>query len=119
MQMNSETKRITLPYINKVSEFASRLFKQHRIEVAHKPTQKLRAMFTKHKDTTNFLDKSNAIYMFPYSNCDYAYVEGTSKKISTRLTEHKNTIRRHDQGHYQQNTRMTQDTNFTEMTLNY
>ena len=93
---NSETKRITLPYINKISEIASRLLKQHGIEVAHKPTQKLRTMFTKHKDTTNFLDRSNAIYMFPCNNCDYAYIGETSKKISTRLTEHKNAIRRHD-----------------------
>ena len=34
--------------------------------------------------------------MVPCNNCEQQYVRQTSKKIRTRLTEHKNTINRHD-----------------------
>ena len=34
--------------------------------------------------------------MFPCRNCDKLYIGETSKKINTRLTEHKNAIGRHD-----------------------
>ena len=53
-------------------------------------------MFTKLKDTTDILDKNNAIYMFSCRDCDKLYNEETSKKINTRLTKHKNAIGRHD-----------------------
>ena len=92
---NTETKRTTLPYINKISEI-TRLLKPHGKEVAHKPAHKLHNLFTQHKDTTDILEKNNAIYMFPCRDCDKLYIRETSKKINTRPTEHKNAIGRHD-----------------------
>ncbi len=74
----------------------ARLLRPFNIDVAHKPTCKLRSNFTKHKDKTNATDKRNAIYMFPCKNCPEKYIGQTSKKIQTRLTEHRNAINRHD-----------------------
>ncbi len=34
--------------------------------------------------------------MFPCNNCPEKYIGQTSKKIQTRLTEHRNAINRHD-----------------------
>ena len=52
--------------------------------------------FSKHKDKTTTLQKRNAIYLIPCKNCEQHYIGQTSKKIETRLTEHKNAINRHD-----------------------
>ncbi len=87
---------ITLPYINSTSEMTARLLRPFNINVAHKPTHKLRSYFTKHKDKTTTTETKNAIYMIPCRDCPQRYIGQTSKKIETRITEHKNAIKRHD-----------------------
>ena len=74
----------------------ARLLRQYNISVAHKPMYKLRSYFTKHKDKTDTTQARNAIYMIPCKNCPQQYIGQTSKKIETRLTEHRNAIKRHD-----------------------
>ena len=64
--------------------------------VAYNQTQKLRTYFSKHKDKTTKIQKRNAIYPIPCKNCEQHYIGQTSKKIETRLTEHKNAINRYD-----------------------
>ena len=88
--------RITLPYINNTSEMTARLLRPFNIDIAHKPTHKLRSYFTKHKDKTTTKQTKNAIYMIPCRDCPQRYIGQTSKKIETRITEHKNAIKRHD-----------------------
>ncbi len=63
------------------------------INVAHKPTHKLRSYFTKHKDKTTTTETKNAIYMIPCRDCPQRYIGQTSKKIESRITEHKNAIK--------------------------
>ena len=92
----TQTRHITLPYIRTISEITSRILEQHRIKVAHKPTSKLRSIFTTHKDTVDNLEKHNAIYMIPCRDCNNVYIGETSKTINSRLTEHKNAIKRQD-----------------------
>ena len=86
--------RITLPCIHTASEMASGLLRPLNIDVVHKPTNKLRSNFTKHKDKTLTTNKHNAIYMFSCTNCPEKYIGQTSKKIQTTLTEHQNAINR-------------------------
>ena len=74
----------------------ARLFRPFNIDVAHKPTHKLRSYFTKHKDKTAITERKNAIYMIPCRDCSQRYMGQISKKIATRITEHKNAIKRHD-----------------------
>ena len=96
-QSTEQSKRtVTLPYINGTSEMTTRLLRPFNIDVAHKPTHKLRSYFTKHKDKTTITETKNAIYMIPCGDCSKRYIGQTSKKIATRITEHKNAIQRHD-----------------------
>ena len=88
--------RINPPYLHTASEMASRLLRPFNIDVAHKPINKLRSNFTKHKNKTHTTNKHNAIYMFNCANCPERYIGQTSKKIQKRLTEHKNAINKHD-----------------------
>ena len=74
----------------------ARLLRPFNIDVAHKPTHKLRSYFTKHKDKTAITERKNAIYMIPCRDCSQRYIGQISKKIATRITEHKNAIKRHD-----------------------
>ncbi|XP_028415011.1 uncharacterized protein LOC114538091 [Dendronephthya gigantea] len=89
-------KTITLPYIKSTSEMTARLLRPFNIDVAHKPAHKLRSCFTKHKDKTTTTETRNAIYLISCKDCPQRYVGQTSKKIETRITEHKNAIKRHD-----------------------
>ena len=96
-QPTEQSKRmVTLPYINGTSEMTARLLRPFNIDVAHKPSHKLRSFFTKHKDKTAITETNNAIYMIPCGDCSQRYIGQTSKKIATRITEHKNAIKRHD-----------------------
>ena len=87
---------VTLPYINGTSEMTTGLLRPFNIDVAHKPSHKLRSYFTKHKDKTAITETNNAIYMIPYGDCSQRYIGQTSKKTATRITEYKNAIKRHD-----------------------
>ena len=73
-----------------------KLLRPFNIDVAHKRMHKLNSYFTKHKDKTTTTETKNAIYMIPCRECQQKYIGQTSKKIETRITEHKNAIKRHD-----------------------
>ena len=72
----------------------ARILKKHNVEVAHKPTSKLKSIFNKHKDHRKPLDRNNVIYKIPCQHCEQVYIGETSKTANTRITEHKNAIRR-------------------------
>ena len=95
-QPEQSKRMVTVPYINGTSELTAGLLRPFNINVAHKPI-KLNSYFTKHKDkTTCTTETKNAIYMIPCRDCQQKYIGQTSKKIETRITEHKNAIKRHD-----------------------
>ena len=94
---NPELRRITLPYINKISEITARIFEKYNLKVAHKPTNKIKSLFNKHKDQPNNEDKQNAVYQIPCQDCEKVYIGETSKTIKSRITEHKNAIKREDE----------------------
>ena len=95
-QPTQEKRITTLPYIHSTSEMTARSVRQHNITVAHRPIYKLATIFTKHKDRTSTTDRRNAIYMFPCHDCAQQYIGEWSKKVETRLTEHRNAIKKHD-----------------------
>ena len=80
-QPNQTRKRITLPYIKTTSEMTARLLRPFNIDIAHKPTCKLRSKFTYHKDKTNVTEKHNAIYMFTCKNCPDKYIGKRLRKF--------------------------------------
>ena len=71
----------------------ARQLRPFNIDVAHKPTRKLRSYFTKHKDKTITVEQRNAIYMIPCRDCPQRYIGQTSKKIETRTQKRHKTIR--------------------------
>ena len=91
-----QEKRATLPHIHSTSEMTAQILRKHNLPIAHKPSNKIAMYFTKHKDQVTTTDKRNAIYMFNCNDCTQSYISETSKKVKTRLTEHKNAIKRHD-----------------------
>ena len=65
--------------------------------MAHKPTNKIKSLFNKHKDQPNNEDKQNAVYQIPCQDCEKVYIGETSKTIKSRITKHKNAIKREDE----------------------
>ena len=65
--------------------------------MAHKPTNKIKSLFNKHKDQPNNEDKQNAVYQIPCQDCEKVYISEASKTIKSRITEHKNAIKREDE----------------------
>ena len=86
-QPTEQSKRmVTLPYINGTSEMTARLLRPFNIDVAHKPSHKLRSYFTKHKDKTAITETKNAIYMIPCGDCSQRYIGQTSKLGKNTIT---------------------------------
>ena len=74
----------------------ARILKKHNLDVAHKPVNKLKTLFNKHKDRPKPLDKTNVIYKIPCQDCEQVYIGETSKTANTHITQHKNAIKRED-----------------------
>lgn len=89
--------RVTIPYIRDVSEAAARLLLPLGVLVAHKPVATLRNTLSKVKDKRSTGDSSNVIYKIPCQDCNKYYVGQTGRKLNTRISEHRQAIKRHDQ----------------------
>ena len=62
--------RVTLPYVNRLSEQIARVLKKHRIQTAHRPIQTIAStLHTKKKDRIHDLDKAGVVYT---TNARYA-----------------------------------------------
>ncbi|KAH9581087.1 hypothetical protein MS3_00008331 [Schistosoma haematobium] len=87
-------KRIILPYIQGISETATRLLKTFGIGVAHKPTKSLQSILCKPKDEITKENKSNIIYKINCANCEKHYIGQSGRHL--RLHEHQLAVERHD-----------------------
>lgn len=86
----------SIPYINKVSITIAKLIKENNniTKIAYKPINKLDKIYTKTKDQINKNDKNNVVYQVKCDNCNKTYIGQTSKKLNTRLNQHKTYIRK-------------------------
>ncbi|CAH8639701.1 unnamed protein product [Dicrocoelium dendriticum] len=82
-------RRVVLPYMKNISEMAARLYKQHHLMVAHKPTATLKKILSKPKGKLEAHEQSNVVYRLSCRHCEKDYVGQTGRKLSTRLQEHK------------------------------
>ena len=64
--------------------------------MVHNLANKIKSLFNKHEDQPNNRDKKNAVYQIPCQDCEKVYIGETSKTIKSRITEHKNAIKRED-----------------------
>jgi hypothetical protein len=85
-----------LPYIKNVSEAAARLLTPFNIGIGHRPDATIRSKYMQPKDPLPLMDNSSLVYKINCSNCAANYIGETSKKLGSRLHEHKLAIRRSD-----------------------
>ncbi len=69
---------------------------KYGIRVAHKPTKTLRSQLMLAKDPLKDGKKSGVVYLVNCEEYSSYYVGETSKRLMTRMQEHKSTVRRHD-----------------------
>ena len=83
------SKYISIPYVNELSENLQKLFKKYDINICHKNFNLLSKNFSKLKAKTPMNKKSNIIYQIPCNNCSGIYIGQTSQYLENRLKSHK------------------------------
>ena len=80
---------VVIPYVESVTEKATRVFRRHGISTAVRPHNTLRKMLVHPKDKRDPLSTTDCVYELPCSNCNLTYIGETGRRFSTRLNEHK------------------------------
>ncbi len=93
---NPTQKLDTIPYIRTVSEGTGRMLAKYGTRVARKQTKTLRSQLMLAKDPLKDEEKSGVVHRVNYEECSSYYVGETSKRLMTRIQEHKWAVRRHD-----------------------
>lgn len=83
----------TLPNINGLTQHLIKLLTTTNTKIAVKNIKTVGGLYTKTKDRTNTMDKSNVVYRIPCRNCPAAYIGQTSRTLKARLTSHKSDYR--------------------------
>ncbi|XP_055527260.1 uncharacterized protein LOC129719869 [Wyeomyia smithii] len=93
-----ETKYVTTQYVPCLSEKLQKTLKKNGLTLAVKPKNKVKdVIFSKLKDTIPPGQQKNVVYSIPCGTGDgKMYVGQTSRKLDTRIGEHKNDIKRKD-----------------------
>lgn len=86
----------SLTYVPGISERLenSEIYDHNSYRIAHKTCNTLGSLFSKMKDRTEKLDRSNIVYKIPCkgndnSNCNKLYIGTTKNKLKTRLAGHR------------------------------
>lgn len=84
----------SFPYHHSLAgKLSSILQKIPGLKVAFKNQKKIANIFTKTKDKTSILQRSNVVYLLPCMDCQMIYIGQTSRNLSGRITSHKSDIR--------------------------
>ncbi|VDM02393.1 unnamed protein product [Schistocephalus solidus] len=78
------------------TEAITRQLNRYGISIAHKPAYSLRATLSRVKDSIPKEHQTNVIYRIPCAYCSCTYIGHTSRRLVTRITEHKLAIHRRD-----------------------
>ena len=71
-----------------LSEELQRIFKDHGVNIYHKPVSTLRSFLVRPKDPTPISNQRRVVYNIPSDTCGDSYVGETARKMGTRFTEH-------------------------------
>ncbi len=85
---------VIIPYVEKLTETATRIFRKHGIATAVRPHTTLRKILVHPKDKKDPLSTTDCIYEIPCANCDSTYIGETGRRFETRLSEHKKVTER-------------------------
>ena len=88
--------RVTIPYIQGVSEAVTRILSDIDVQVYMKPFRTLRRILFHPKDRVPDDDKSNVVYKINCRDCDASYVGETKRALKTRVSEHRRAVEKMD-----------------------
>jgi len=101
VDLTKENKKIwfTVPYITSVSEKFKNIINNHIARVSFYSINKLSSFIKPQKDRLSKLSNMNVVYRIGCKDCDASYVGQTSRQLKTRISEHKNHIKRKTSTH--------------------
>ena len=88
-ETSERTISVSIPYIRGVSERLARSFKDHGVDMYHKPCNTLRSILVHPKDKTDKTMTCGAIYHAKCNDCDKEYIGESARTFETRWKEHK------------------------------
>ena len=88
--------RVTIPFIQGVSEAVTRILSDINVQVHMKPFRTLRRILSHLKDRIPDNDKSNVVYKINCRDCDASCVGETKRALKTRVSEHRRAVENMD-----------------------
>lgn len=89
----SDSRRITIPYIQGISERISRALFSHGLKVSYRCFTKLRSFFPSPKDSVSPFVHCGVVYQINCKDCSKSYVGQTKNSLNTRLGQHRAALR--------------------------
>lgn len=83
----------TLPNINNLTPKLISILKETNTKIATKNIFTINSLFSKTKDSTSIMDKSNVVYKICCQDCTSTYIGQTSRSLKGRITSHKSDCR--------------------------
>jgi len=93
-QGSQSVKWFTIPYVSNFSEKFKKVIAGSNLKLAYHSFNKLNSLIKVHKDKTPDSLRRNVVYKISCNDCDASYVGQTGRLLKTRVSEHKNHIRR-------------------------
>ncbi|KYN18663.1 hypothetical protein ALC57_09022 [Trachymyrmex cornetzi] len=90
------TNWFVLPYVPNLSEKFFSLVKKYNVKLAFFSFNKLKKFIRVQKDTLPKYFNKNVVYKIFCKDCDASYVGQTGRKLTTRISEHRNHINRNN-----------------------
>jgi hypothetical protein len=85
----SRTKKmIALPYCKGLSEKCQRIFRNHGINIYHKPGNTIKQELVRPKDKIDKMKRCDCVYHMKCGNCESTYVGETSRTLEVRSHDH-------------------------------
>lgn len=94
---SDEEDRVTyfcVPYIPSLTDKFKRITNDLNVKLAYCSINKLNKYIKTNKDPVPKLSNNNVVYKIDCKDCDASYVGQTGRKLSTRVSEHRNHIRK-------------------------
>ena len=88
--------RVTIPYIQGVSEAVTKILSDINVQVDMKPFRTLRRILSHPKDCIPNDDKSSIVYKISCRDCDASYVGETERALKTHVSEHCRPMEKRD-----------------------
>lgn len=86
---SKNSKFISLPYVENLSENINKYLKKFNITAAFKQTNTLKDLYTSHIPLSNINQRTHIVYKIPCNSCNACYIGQTKQYLEKRLDQHK------------------------------